>query len=201
MTTDLEERELKAIGRRVAEALEPSTGRAIPAARRKLFEQPREQALLGGRWVMGLAAAGAVAAVAFALRGDAPSDLRNDSDPRAPVERAPAARGADTSGAIRATGDARARIESRPDGASELVLESGEAQGWLGMPLPRTAQGPRALAAGPYRVTGEAEVFIRWSPTDGLLVEVTRGEARVLAAGATPVVVPAGTSRSLPASP
>jgi hypothetical protein len=192
VTTDLEERELKAIGRRVAEALEPSTGRAIPAARRKLFEEQRESSLLGGRWVIGLAAAGAVAAVAFGLRGDdPPGSAPRSGAPRAPAAGAPSS--PESGGAIRAVGDATARVESRADGAAELILENGEARGRLG-----AGDGPRAVAAGPYRVTGEAEVFVRWSATEGLLVEVTHGEARVLAAGATPLVVPAGTSKTLP---
>lgn len=196
VTTDLEERELKAIGRRVAKALEPSTGRALPAARRKLFEEKRDPALLGGRWVMGLAAVGAVVAVAVALRGDSPGASRAPAAGGATESGSSRTAGSDASGAIRASGDATARIESRADGAAELVLENGEARGRLGV-----GDGPRAVAAGPYRVTGEAEVLIRWSATDGLLVEVTQGEARVLAAGATPIVVPAGSSKSLPASP
>ncbi len=191
MTTDLEERELRHIGRRLAESLEPTAGRAIPAARRKLFEEPREAPSLGGRWVMGVAAVGAVAAVAFALRGSDPAPSRTSAKGGATTTEVAVA----TDG-IRPMGDAVSRVETRPDGASELMLESGEARGIIGR-----EGGPRSVAAGPYRVTGEAEVLVRWSATEGLTVEVTQGEARVLSPGQAPIIVSRSTSKTLPGKP
>lgn len=200
VTNEREERELRRLGRRVAEALEPSAGRAIPAARRRLFDDERtlsargtsSDAWTGGRWIIGLAAVGAVAAIAFALR-DAPTD---------PTARA-VARGGETASpasGVRAAGvsptdGSRARVEARSDGASELVLESGVARGLVGA----QSSGPRAVVAGPYRVTGEAEIEVTWSPDDGLTVHVVAGEARVLAPGQTPSIVPAGATKKLPA--
>lgn len=195
VTTEQDERELRRIGRRVASSLDASSGRAIPAARRRLFDGERQPAGLGARWVVGLAAVGAVAAIALALRDDPSAPAGGDPD-RAARSQASRGEGGELPG-LAASEGSRFRIEPRTEGATELVLESGDASGVMG---PR-AQGPRAVVAGPYRVTGDAELTVRWSDVDGLTVEVKSGEARILAPGITPAVVPAGATKKLPARP
>lgn len=192
VTTEKDERELRRIGRRVASELDTGAGRAIPAARRRLFEEERQPIGLGSRWVMGLAAVGAVAAIALALRDD-------------PAERAAARGGSPSPTAaeraalpgLQASEGSRYRIETKTEGATELVLERGDASGAMGGGV----AGPRAVVAGPYRVTGEAELTVRWDDAAGLTVEVAKGEARILAPGLTPAVVTAGATKRLPAKP
>lgn len=191
VTTEKDERELRRIGRRVASQLDTGAGRAIPAARRRLFEEERQPIGLGSRWVMGLAAVGAVAAITLALRDD-------------PAERAAARGGPSPSAAeraavpgLQASEGSRYRIDTRTEGATELVLERGDASGAMGSGV----VGPRAVVAGPYRVTGEAELTVRWDEAAGLTVEVAKGEARILAPGLTPAVVTAGATKRLPAKP
>ncbi len=187
LATEQEERELKRIGRNVARALEPSDGRAIHAARRRLFE-PKEERGTSNRWILAFAGASAAAALFFALRSDgppAPSAAARGSAENGP---GPAADG------VRASDGAKAKRATRPDGASELVLEHGEARGQLG-----GGSDIASVSAGPYRVTGAARLVVSWSDADGLEVEVSEGEARVLLPGSTDVIVPAGSSKKLPA--
>lgn len=193
MATEQEERELKRIGRVVARAIEPRNDRAIAAARRKLFE-PKEEKGGASRWVFGLAAVSAVAAVTFAIRS-------SDGPAAAPGA---AARGAAEQGASRSTGkdgvraadNAQSHVTTRADGVKELVLEQGEARGPLG-----EGSDVTSVAAGPYRISGNARVVVTWSDMAGLQLDVSDGEARVLAPGMTPVVVAAGASKKLPAKP
>jgi hypothetical protein len=193
VSNEREERELRRIGRRVAEALEPQAGRAIPAARRRLFDDRPAASGVGARWVVGLAAVGAVAAIALAV-GD---------DPAEPVGRSVARGGATATEhrggleGVSASAGSRARVERRADGAAELVLEHGTAKGVVGA----QSSGPRAVVAGPYRVTGDAEVEVTWGDADGLVVRVTKGEARVLSPGRTPTIVAEGATKHLPAKP
>jgi hypothetical protein len=193
LASDQEERQLKRVGRTVAAALEPSDGRAIAAARRKLFE-PKEERSTGGRWVLAFAGAGAAAAIFFALRGDpAPSSgtAARGGDKATPANSADSAKEG-----VRAADSAKSRLTQGPGGASELVLESGEARGKLG-----DGAEVATVAAGPYRITGNARVVVTWADDAGLELEVSEGEARVLAPGMTAVIVTAGSKKTLPAKP
>lgn len=187
LSTDQEERELKQIGRQVARALGPSDGRALAAARRKLFE-PKEERGFDTRWLFALGGVAAAAAVAFALRTPAtpPGGVAASGQTSKAV-----ASGAET---LVASDRAKSHTTTRPEGAKELVLEEGEARGRIGRDSDTTS-----VAAGPYRVSGDAKVVVTWSPIEGLTVDVSEGEARVLAPGRTTSVITAGQSKKLPA--
>lgn len=185
LATDQEERELKRIGRQVARALEPSDGRAIAAARRKLFE-PKEERRGNARWMFALGGLATAAVVVLALRTD-PAPTSPSVAARAGGETTPNAKDS-----VIAADNARSHTNKRPDGASELVLERGEARGRIGEGSEVTS-----VVAGPYRVSGNARVVVTWND-EGLTLEVTEGEARVLAPGMTPAIVAGGESTRLP---
>lgn len=189
LATDQEERELKRIGRQVARALEPSDGRALAAARRKLFE-PKEERSTTNRWIFGFAGLAAAAAIVFAFRSEpgptSSAAARGSADKAASV----------ASDTVRAADGAKAHEARGPGGAHELVLEQGEARGRLG-----EGAGMASVVAGPYRISGTARIVVAWSETAGLELAVSEGEARVMAPGMTPVIVSAGTSKTLPAKP
>lgn len=185
--TEQEERELKRIGRHVARALEPSDGRAIAAARRKLFE-PKEERSSAGRWVLAFAAVGAAATIFFVLRSD-------PSTPSSAAARGSAERAAGVAKeSVRAADDAKAQVTKGPGGGSELVLEDGEARGRLG-----EGSDTASVLAGAYRITGNARLVVSFSAAGNLEVEVSEGEARVLAPGMTAVIVTPGSPAKLPA--
>lgn len=191
LATETEERELKRIGRQVARALESSDGRAISAARRKLFESKEERSG-AGRWVFAVAAVGAAAAIFFALRTDpapAPPAAARGADRGAAPGPTPVAKEA-----VRAADSAKAHTTEGPGGGHELVLDDGEARGKLGQ-----GSETASIAAGPYRVTGDARVVVTWSATGGLEVEVSEGEARILAPGMTPAIAAPGSPVKRPA--
>jgi hypothetical protein len=163
----------------------------VAVARGRLFEGVPARESGAARWVVAFAAVGAVAAIAFALRGSgegAPAVAARGGDPTT--------RPASTSKpseAFKADEGATSRVGTSPTGASELVLESGRARGHLG-----AEGGPHSVAAGSYRVTGDAMATVSWSVESGLSVEVTAGEARILIPGETAIIVSAGQSRTLP---
>ena len=100
------------------------------------------------------------------------------------------------SGPLELVGGATGTFEMRSDGARQLTLTKGRAEGTLGGGMEM-----RAIAAGPYKITGDARLIVDLDEARGLYVEVLEGEARVLSPGQTAVVLPAGTKKTLPPRP
>lgn len=189
-TATREDRDLQQLGQRIARALEDVEGAALERARRRLFDGRVERPETSRGWLL-LAGAACVGAAAFALLRDpgaAPMSAARGGSP-------PEAAAASTS-PLQPGPDARSHQGTREDGALELVLERGDARGRLG-----GSTGPRSMSAGPYRVIGEATIVARWDETEGLTLEVSEGEARVLTADQAPRIVTAGTSQSFPPRP